>query len=243
MTPVPGNSHPLENLRYSRMVEIPEIGPEGMTKIAGGSALIIGAGALGSLIGMYLAGAGVGRIGLADFDTIDISNLHRQLFFSEEECGKKKIQVLAERMRKLNSSVCIEVYEELITQTKALKVFQDYDFIIDGSDNPATKLMTDQTLFELGKAGCIGGVREGSGQVMTYLPGCVRYSQIFGSEQTCTGMTPCSIGGVMGPAAGIVASTQASEVIKFLADAPGLLKNKILVFNLFELGFRIINLK
>lgn len=222
----------MENIRYSRLIGLPGVGHAGVQKLNNARVLVIGCGALGSLCSMYLAASGIGTVGIADFDTIDLSNLQRQLFFKENELGKSKCEILAERLSEINTTVKVISYRCLVNDKSARKIFPEYDFIIDGSDNPATKRMTAEVCEELNLPYCIGGVREFSGQVMTWIPGHSGYTSVFGNVNTCSAMTPCSTGGVLGPAAGIVASVQASEAIKYVANVGNLLTDKLFVFNL-----------
>lgn len=228
--------------RYSRIESIPEIGKSGIRKLQKGKIFILGCGALGSLSAMYLAGSGVGKITLADFDNIEISNLQRQLFFSENNLGKPKGEILRERMNNINSEVKVTLLPELITEAKAREYFPRYDFIIDGSDNPSTKYMSSRVCEDLGIPYCIGGVREFSGQVMSWEPGKINYSEIFGEQIPCSGFTPCSSGGIIGPAAGVAASIQASEAIKFLTGAGELLTNRLLIFDLAKPSMSVLDL-
>lgn len=228
------------DMRYSRLAALPDVGDAGVDRLRHSSVFVVGCGALGSLCAMYLAASGVGRIGIADFDTIDISNLQRQLFFAESQCGDSKAVVLAERMRQLNSTTDIKIYRELITKERARALFTDYDFIIDGSDNPNTKLMTESVCAVLAKPCCIGGVSGFIGQAMSWKPGAVRWSQIFGSDIQCGGMMPCSIGGVLGPAAGVVASVQAAEAIKHITGAGDMLYNKLMMFDMLNCSATIL---
>lgn len=226
--------------RYIRIESVPDIGNSGIEKLHKGKVFVLGCGALGSLCAMYLAGSGVGHITIADFDNIDISNLQRQLFFSENNLGMSKGGILRERMNSLNSEVKVSHLSELITEAKARKIFPNFDFIIDGSDNPSTKYMTSRVCEELGIPYCIGGVREFSGQVTTWEPGKIRYSDIFGEEIPCSGFTPCSTGGIIGPAAGVAASIQASEAIKFLTGAGNLLTDRLLTFDLAKPSMSVL---
>ncbi|MDE6461084.1 MAG: HesA/MoeB/ThiF family protein, partial [Paramuribaculum sp.] len=164
------NSPKTENLfpkRYSRLEIIKSIGKEGLQKIRQGKVFILGCGALGSLSAMYLAASGVGTIGIADFDTIDATNLQRQLFYSEDIVGSAKVLELANKMSRLNSDIHLEVFNEMITARKAEKIFAGYDFIIDGSDNMSTKQMTSSVCEKINKPYCIGGVEGFAGQVMS----------------------------------------------------------------------------
>lgn len=228
-----------EKLRYSRLEMLSGVGPEGIARLQSGRVMIVGCGALGSLCAMYLAASGVGTIGIADFDTIDLSNLQRQLFFSEKDLGKSKTEILAERIRDINSETKLEIYNELITASKAESVFRTYDFIIDGSDNPSTKSMTSRVCQKTGLPYCIGGVKEFSGQVMSWSQGHAGYEDLFGDVPQCSGFTPCSLSGVLGPAAGVVASVQASEAIKHLTGCGQMLYDRLFVFDLAQSDARI----
>lgn len=231
-----------ENIRYGRILSISRIGEEGMRKLRHGRVMVVGCGALGSVAAMYLAGSGVGKIGIADFDTIDISNLQRQLFYEEKIVGSPKAEALAERINSLNSGVSLEIYKCLINEDKARSIFNEYDFIIDATDNPSSKFMTDKVCRELGKPYCIGGVREGEGQVMSWHVGSAPYSEVFSSPVCTGGFTPCSICGVLGPAAGVVASIQASEAIKHLTGAGEMLYDKIFTIDLFSMSSSLLRL-
>lgn len=224
----------MEKVRYSRLEALPGIGAEGVAKLRGGKVMVVGCGALGSLCAMYLAASGTGTVGIADFDTIDISNLQRQLFFDENSTGESKCRTLAERMRAINSEVTVREYPAMINETAASEIFPEYDFVIDGSDNPATKKMTANVCERLGIPYCIGGVREFGGQVMSWAPGHMGYAELFGDIPTCSGLTPCSIGGVLGPAAGVTASTQASEAIKHLTGHGKMLYDRLFTFDISE---------
>ncbi len=228
--------------RYSRLEIIESIGKRGVAKLREGKVFIVGCGALGSMCAMYCAASGIGTIGIADFDTIDLSNLQRQLFFSEEAVGKSKAIELECRIRDLNSEVNITTYREMITADKARGIFPAYDFIIDGSDNLATKQMTARICEKLGMPYCIGGVEAFSGQAMSWKPGYAGYSALFGEESGCNGILPCSLKGVVGPAAGIIASIQAAEAIKYLANAGDMLFDKLIIFDLSIPKFDTLNI-
>lgn len=228
--------------RYKRQMAVEGIGKEGQERLMRGSVMVIGCGALGSLAAMYLAGSGVGRIGIADFDTVDVSNLQRQLFFSEAESGKKKCSLLAERMRSLNSEITVEEHHLFLTPKVGKEILCDYDFIIDATDNPASKIMTDRLCEEIGKPCCIGGVEGFRGQLLTILPGDERYREIFADIPEDPGLTPCAIAGVMGPAAGVIASLEAMEAIKYLSGCGKLCRNRILDIDLRDLRFSSVEL-
>lgn len=242
-----------EKLRYARQRALPGIGSEGQSRLLASSVAVIGCGALGSLCAMYLAGAGVGRIRICDFDTIDISNLQRQLFFATEEAGQKKSGILAARMRGLNPGIKVEEVESLFSKRTAREILEGIDFVIEATDNPSSKYLTDEICAELEIPCCIGGVREYSGQVITVLPDTLRYSDLYPERPEEGGFTPCGMGGVLGPAAGVVASIQAAEAIKYLsqtrkretaaeAEEPGLLTDRLFTFDLADLQAGILEL-
>lgn len=230
----------IAKMRYSRQIAIPEIGKEGQDKIRYSSILIIGGGALGSMIAMQLAGAGVGTLAIADYDNIDVSNLQRQFFFETKDCGVSKVEKIYDRIKALNPEVDVRIYKEVITQKKAQDIFGKYDFIVDATDNPESKRVTGKMSEKLGKPCCIGGVRDFSGQVMTFLPGDCRFEEFFGIV-SADGFLPCSLGGVMGPAAALCASIQASETLKYITGAGNLLSGKLMLFNLLKNTYQVFS--
>lgn len=228
-----------ERQRYSRQIGVKEIGEPGQNRLLCSKVAIIGCGALGSMIGMQLAAAGVGKILIADFDTIDISNLQRQFFFTTEEAGEMKACVLSNRMTDINPRCKVEVMQKLVDRPLAKELFECYDFIVDATDNPASKIMIEEVCAELNKPCCIGGVSGFHGQVMTVKPGGVTFGEIFCPDKNMDYM-PCSAGGVLGPAASLCASIQASETIKYLTGAGCSLENSLLTFDLLTNIFRKI---
>lgn len=228
--------------RYSRLVSIPEIGGEGVRKLNASHVLMIGCGALGSMCAMYLAASGVGHLTIADFDTIDISNLQRQLFFTEQDIGRSKAQVLASRINGLNSETEVTVLEKLIRSVYDLGDITAYDVIIDGSDNPHTKLLTDRLSADSDVPCVIAGVRGFECQIMTCVPGSVRYADVFGEDAAFSGFTPCSIGGVLGPTAGVAASLQCAEAVKIIAGTGKPLTDRLLAMNLLDMSVNVLSI-
>lgn len=230
------------NERYARQINIDGFGVQCQKKLSESKVLIIGCGALGSMVAMQLAGAGIGEITIADFDKIDISNLQRQFFFKSEEAGNSKVKTLAKRMEELNPEIKINIIEKLITLSTGEPLFKDTDFIIDATDNPSSKLMTDELSEKLGKPCCIGGVTEYRGQLSTFLPEDeIRYTDIFEINRNI-GFLPCSLAGVMGPAASVCASFQSIEAIKYLTGKGELLTQKLLSFDLYNNKFNVFSL-
>lgn len=218
--------------RYSR--NILTIGTEGQQRLSDASVFIIGCGALGGQVAMLLAGAGVGRIGLADFDTIDISNLQRQLFFSEDAAGQSKLEVLSSRMHGLNSEICIEKYPVMIQRKNAREILAKFRFVVDATDNPVAKYMIDDICNELGLPHCIGGVSGWGGQVTSVNPNgeYKEYRDIFPQPDDNPALMPCAVEGVIGATASAIASVQAGEVIKFFTGEGVMLYDRLLVMDM-----------
>lgn len=229
--------------RYSRAMMLPEIGEEGQRRLLSSSVMVVGAGALGSIVSMYLAGAGVGTIEIADFDRVDLSNLQRQLAFEEGDVGESKVKATARRLGAINSGIRIIAHEELIRRDRARELFSRQDVVVEGSDNPATKYMVSEICEELGKPCVIGGVAGWRGQVMTWQPGHLTYRDLYPEPAEGAGCTPCSQGGVMGPVPGIVGSVQATETIKLLTGAGAPLLDRLLTFDALTMDFQTFQLK
>jgi len=216
---------------------LPGVGPEGEMKLLESHVAIIGCGALGTIAAMYLAGAGIGKITIADFDTIDISNLQRQLSFEETHVGQKKVAVLAEKLRAINSNTDVVSIDALVTQAMAEKIAGEAHFIIEATDNPASKYMMCDAAIATRTPVCIAGVLEFTGQICTYLPGHASYRDIFPEAVVEGGITPCNLGGVLGPLPGVAGAIQASEAIKYITGAGQLLIDRLLTFDLRNMQF------
>ncbi len=191
---------------------------------------------------MYLAGAGIGTIKIVDYDTIDISNLQRQLFYDSSQLGQSKVVTLNTRLRQINPDCEIIAEEKIITEKNVRGFFGESDFIVDATDNPDSKFLTDRICHEMGIGYCIGGVAGFRGQVMSWRPGAIRYSDIFSREEVSGSLTPCSIAGVLGPAAGVVASCQASETIKHLSGCGEMLYNKLFTIDLLDMSVNTLEI-
>lgn len=227
--------------RYSRNIAC--IGAEGQRRLSAASVFVIGCGALGGQVAMLLAGAGVGRIGIADFDIVDISNLQRQLFFSEDSSGRKKVVEIASRMRSLNSDIIVEPFDKLIRESDCDELLGKYDFIVDATDNPATKYMTDRICRRIGVAGCIAGVSGWQGQVMTVTgksdDGSLCFADIFPPPDSDPSMLPCEALGVIGASASAIASIQAAEALKYILGAGTPLVGRLLTMNLLDMTWQV----
>lgn len=222
--------------RYVRNLQLEGFDETSQARLRHSTVAVVGAGALGSVVAMYLAAAGVGRLRIADFDTIDLTNLQRQVFFSESEVGRSKALILAGKVRGLNSEVEVEVVRKTVTGRNAGALLTGCDVIAECSDNPPTKELTVSTGIQSGIPVVVGGVREYEGQVAVFAGGSAAYADVFPAPDT-VGMLPCSLSGVFSPVPGIVGSMQASEVLKLLAAIPGTLENQLLTFDVRTLVF------
>lgn len=234
--------NPDQKRRYSRNILMPEIGREGQLRLLNSNVLIVGAGALGSIAAMYLAASGVGQITLVDFDTIDISNLQRQLSFTTAQCGQKKAEATRRRLESINPDIRIEIFDGMLTRKNAQELFQGKDLVIEGSDNPATKYLVTDLCADMSIPYVLGGVAQFRGQVMSWKPGCPKYSDIFPEPAEDGAYTPCAIGGVLGPLPGIIGSYQAAEAIKMLTDAGTPLYGRLLIIDALTATTQTINL-
>lgn len=202
--------------RYSPQMRLAKVGKVGQSRLMASSVLIVGCGALGSPIAMYLAGAGVGNIMLVDFDTIDISNLHRQVFYSESELGMDKAKSLKNNIIKLNSQVKVEVLNAFLTPGKLADIEAKFDAVIDAADNPDTTYMLDEYCANNKIPLITAGVSGFNAQVFVYVPGSTRYSEVFLPPADSRDTLPCSIEGILGPVAGFASSIQAVETLKII---------------------------
>lgn len=229
--------------RYIRNIQLKGIGEAGQRKLLSSSVFIVGSGALGSIVAMYLAGSGVGRIGVADFDDIDMTNLQRQLAFTESDIHRHKASTLAGKLREINSEIEIEAFEEKLDTERATELFGRYDVIVEATDRPESKYMVTDVCAALGKPVVFGGVAQTRGQVMT-IPDAsgVQYRDIFPEGASEGEYLPASKGGILGPVPGVVGSLQAAEVIKLLTGLGTVLRNSLLAFDLSDMSFRKIEL-
>lgn len=228
---------PQELARYGRNIQLPGFGEAGQRRLAASSALVLGAGALGSVVAAYLAGSGVGRIGLVDFDNIEPSNLQRQVLYSEAQAGLPKCRVLAERLRSLNSEIRVVCHPQLFRADNARTLMGDYDILVECSDNPATKRLGVSAARQLGRTAVVGGVAGFRGQVSVFLPDSPSYEDVFPGDG-CSAFLPCGQDGVFGPTAGLVACLQAGEALKRLAGHPDAMAAGLLTVDLSNLSFR-----
>jgi molybdopterin/thiamine biosynthesis adenylyltransferase/rhodanese-related sulfurtransferase len=232
-----------EILRYSRHLLIPEVGLDGQRKLKGSSALIIGTGGLGSPVALYLAAAGVGRIGLVD-DVVDSSNLQRQIIHGTDRIGKLKVESARERMLDLNPDIEVEIYNEPFTSENAIRIAQDYDILIDGTDNFPTRYLTNDVCVFLGKPNVYGSIFRFDGQASVfYAKDGPCYRCLF-PEPPPPGLVPsCAEGGVLGVLPGTIGTIQATEALKVLLGIGSPLTGKLLLYNALDMSFDFVKLK
>jgi len=228
---------PIDPARYARHLALPEIGVAGQQKLAAGSVLIIGAGGLGSPSGLYLAAAGVGRIGLLDHDRIEVSNLQRQVLFDTQHVGQGKAETARARLAALNPDIEVVAHAQKLVAGNAERLFAPYDVIIDGTDRLATRYLVNDTCVLLGKPLVSAAIHRFEGQAMTYLPGrspCYRCLYPDSPEDL---IPNCATAGVLGVLPGVMGSLQATEAIKLLAGIGEPLAGRLLTYDALSLGF------
>jgi len=230
-----------EFLRYSRQTILPEIGDEGQEKLKKAKVLVIGAGGLGCPILQYIATAGVGCIGIMDFDTIEIHNLHRQILYTEDEIGQKKAIVAKNIVSKLNPLIQAEAISEKLTMENASKIIQQYDIVVDGSDNFTTRYLVNDTCVQLQKPLVYGSILRFEGQVAVFNhKGSKNLRDLFPEMPDPKEVPNCSLNGVLGTLPGIIGTMMAHETLKLILELPTL-KNEMVLFNTLNYNFIKLN--
>ncbi|HTZ32536.1 MAG TPA: molybdopterin-synthase adenylyltransferase MoeB [Methylomirabilota bacterium] len=242
-TPAPSLTNE-EILRYSRHLIMPEVGMEGQLKLKGAKVLLIGTGGLGAPLGLYLTAAGIGHIGLVDFDVVDFTNLQRQVTFGTSDVGKPKTEAAKARLTNLNPDVSITTYETKLTSANALELFKDYDVVVDGTDNFPTRYLVNDACILLGKPNVYGSIFRFEGQVTVFgMPDGPCYRCLY-PEPPPPGLVPsCAEGGVLGVLPGIVGSLQALETIKLIIGKGDSLEGRLVLFDALAMKFRELKLR
>lgn len=232
-----------EYLRYTRHLILPEVGLQGQKRLKGASVLCIGAGGLGSPLLLYLAAAGVGRIGIVDFDVVDKSNLQRQIIHSTSWLGKPKIQSARERILELNPYCEVDLYEIHLSSQNALDILKNYDVIVDGTDNFPTRYLVNDACVLLNKPNVYGSIFRFEGQATVFnYKGGPNYRDLY-PEPPPPGLVPsCAEGGVLGVLPGIIGTIQATETIKIILGAKNTLSGRLLLYNAWDMKFRELKL-
>jgi adenylyltransferase/sulfurtransferase len=233
-----------EILRYSRHLLIPEVGLEGQRKLKNSSALIIGTGGLGSPVALYLAAAGIGRIGLVDYDVVDSSNLQRQVIHGTSTVGKLKVESARAKLIDLNPDIQVDVYNEPYTSENAMRIAKDYDIILDGTDNFPTRYLTNDVAVFLGKPNVYASIYRFDGQVSVFDAKEGPCYRCLFPEPPPPGLVPsCAEGGVLGVLPGTIGTLQATEALKVLLGIGEPLIGKLLLYNALDMSFDFVKLK
>jgi molybdopterin/thiamine biosynthesis adenylyltransferase/rhodanese-related sulfurtransferase/molybdopterin converting factor small subunit len=233
-----------EILRYSRHLIMPEVGMDGQLKLKNAKVALIGTGGLGAPLGMYLAAAGVGRIGLVDFDVVDFTNLQRQVIHGTKDVGRKKLDSAAETMLDINPFVEIDRYEVALTSENALDILKGYDLVVDGTDNFPTRYLVNDACVLLGKPNVYGSIFRFEGQATVFAyPGGPCYRCLY-PEPPPPGLVPsCAEGGVLGILPGVIGLIQATETVKLILSAGEPLVGRLLLYDALAMRFRELKLR
>ncbi len=230
--------------RYSRHLIMPEVGMSGQKKLKKASVLCVGAGGLGSPLAFYLTAAGVGRIGIIDFDVVDFSNLQRQILHTTDDVGRPKLDSAAEKLKALNPNVNVELHETRLTSENALQLFEKYDIIVDGTDNFPTRYLVNDACVLTGKPNVYGSIFRFEGQASIFAASEGPCYRCLYPEPPPPGLVPsCAEGGVLGILPGLVGLVQATEVIKLILEKGNSLVGRLLLFDALGMKFRELKLK
>lgn len=230
--------------RYSRQILLKQIGGVGQEKLLASRVLIVGAGGLGSPAALYLAAAGVGTIGLIDGDRVDLTNLQRQIVHFTRDIGTPKVQSAAAKLKAINPTVNVRMYEERVFAQNIMEILQEYDFVIDGTDNFPAKFLINDACFFAGIPFSHAGILRFDGQLFTVIPGrSACYRCVFGGPPPAGAVPSCSEAGVLGAVAGVIGSLQATEAIKYILGIGELLTDRMLVHDALGMSFREVNFR
>src|SRR5271166_1971886 len=233
-----------EVARYSRHLIMPEVGVEGQKRLKVASVLLIGAGGLGSPLGLYLAAAGIGRIGLVDFDVVDFSNLHRQILHGTPDVGRLKLHSARDRLRAINPEVQLDLYETHLTSANAFDILRPYDVVIDGTDNFPTRYLVNDACVLLKKPNVYGSIFRFDGQASVFYPPEGPCYRCLYPEPPPPDLVPnCAEGGVLGILPGLIGVVQATETVKIILGKGETLKNRLLLYDALNMRFRELKLR
>jgi adenylyltransferase/sulfurtransferase len=230
--------------RYGRHLVLPDVGREGQRRLKAGRVLLVGAGGLGSPAALYLAAAGVGTLGLIDFDVVDLSNLQRQVLHGTSDVGRSKLDSARDRIQDVNPNVAVDTYALRLTSANALDILGDYDVIVDGTDNFATRYLTNDACVLLGKPNVYGSIFRFEGQASVFATATGPCYRCLYPEPPPPGLIPsCAEGGVLGVLPGIVGTIQATEALKLLLDVGDPLIGRLLLIDALATQFRTVRLE
>jgi adenylyltransferase/sulfurtransferase len=231
--------------RYARHLILPEIGLDGQKKISGCSVLCIGAGGLGSPVALYLAAAGIGRLGIVDFDRVELSNLQRQIIHATDELGRSKAQSARASIRRVNPNVEVVLHESRLESQNALEIIRPYDIVIDGTDNFPTRYLTNDACVLLKKPNVYGSIFRFEGQASVFAPhlGAPCYRCLYPEPPPAGAVPSCAEGGVLGVLPGVIGLIQATEALKLVVGIGKSLMNRLLLYDALEMRFRELKLR
>jgi adenylyltransferase/sulfurtransferase len=233
-----------ESIRYSRHLILPEVGPEGQRRLKAGRVLLVGAGGLGSPAAMYLAAAGVGTLGIVDFDVVDTTNLQRQVIHGTADVGRPKLDSARDRIARINPHVTVEGHPVRLTSANAREIVRGYDVVIDGTDNFPTRYLVNDACVLEAKPCIYGSILRWEGQASVFWAGRGPCYRCLFAEPPPPGMVPsCAEAGVLGVLPGIIGCVQALEAVKLLLGAGDLLVGRLLLFDALRLQFREMRLR
>lgn len=234
---------PEQVARYSRHIIMPDVGSVGQRKLLGSKVLIVGAGGLGSPVAVYLALAGVGTIGIVDFDIVDLSNLQRQILHQNKDIGVRKVVSARETLEAYNPDVNVIIHEMPIDSTNAMDIIPNYDVIVNGADNFPTRYLVNDASYLAGKPLIDGSILLFDGQASTYIPGKGCYRCVFPEPPPPGEVPSCSEAGVLGALPGIIGTIQATEVIKVILGKGEPLAGRMLLLDALAMDFRIVKVR
>ena len=229
--------------RYSRHIIMPQVGPVGQRKLMAAKVLIIGAGGLGSPSALYLALAGVGTIGIADFDVVDLSNLQRQVLHHNDDVGRPKTQSAKDTLLSYNPDVNVFIHDGAITSENAMEIIPQYDIVVNGADNFTTRYLVNDACYFAGKPLVDGSILLFDGQATVFIPGQGCYRCLFPAPPP-PGLVPsCADAGVLGALTGVIGSIQAIETLKLILEIGDSLASRLLLFDALSMEFRVVKLR
>ncbi len=229
--------------RYSRHLIMPQVGSQGQRRLLDAKVLIVGAGGLGSPVAVYLALAGVGTLGIVDFDVVELSNLQRQILHNQEDIGRPKVVSAKETINKYNSDVKVITHEEPLTSENAMRIIPEYDIIVNGADNFPARYLVNDAAYLSGKPLVDGCILLFDGQASVFMPGQGCYRCLFPSPPPPGVVPSCAEAGVLGALPGLVGSIQAVETIKQILGAGESLSGRLLIIDALSMEFRTVKLR
>lgn len=229
--------------RYSRHIILDTVGVEGQQKISEGKVLVIGAGGLGSPVLFYLAAAGVGTLGIADGDVVDLTNLQRQIIHFTGDVDKPKVESARDKIERLNPDVTVVIHQGLVDSSNILEMISEYDIVVDGTDNFPSKFLINDACVVAKKPFSHAGILRFDGQMMTVVPGESACFRCVFPEPPPPGLVPsCSQAGVLGVVAGVIGTLQATEILKYIIGVGELLTNRLLIVDAMDMVFREVEI-